>query len=85
MINYHNYHFHHHFIVVLLFLFVRFGLLFVAPLLFTSNFITAEYPTYELEDISFSDLVVLDSSCAVKLAQVLTKDGALQITSKSIY
>ena len=65
-------------------IFIRFGLLFVAPLLLKMYFISAEYPTYELEDISFSDLVVLDSSCAVRLAQVLTKDGALQITSKFI-
>ncbi len=51
--------------------------------MFTTTYsITAEYPTYEIKDISFSDLVVPDSSCAARLAQILTKDGALQIKSK---
>lgn len=59
----------------------RLGLLILAPLALTAFLISAENPTYELENVNFSDLVVLDSSCAVRLAQVLTRDGALQITS----
>ena len=45
----------------------------------SSNGIT--YPVYSIDEIAYTDLALPDSSIAIRLTQILTRDGALQITS----
>jgi len=38
-----------------------------------------DYPSYQLPNVDFVDLVSLDTATAVRISNILTSDGALQI------
>lgn len=41
--------------------------------------LAVEYPFYQLSNVDFADLVTLDGTTAVRIANILTTDGAMQI------
>jgi len=44
---------------------------------------TAEYPSYQLSNVDFADLVTMDHATVLRIANILTTDGAMQINGIS--